>query len=237
MSFKVPFALLCSAFLALPGLLAAAPLRFLPWDDATAGRKLAVLAGTSQVELKGLHPHKRSDVVNVSGTAEVPPQLVATDKTGADGKPVTAEIKIPADCERPLVLIMPDTKHPTGLRTFVIEDSAGRFPWGTLRLINATGKPLMTQIEKTVTQLPASWNPVDIKPGGETRNVGVQTAAKDNPKTILYSAVWEHDPDLRKLVFILPAADPKNPGLQYKIIPENRKVVALEEAEAKNRQP
>lgn len=238
LSSRVPFAaVLCSAFFALPGLLAAAPLRFLPWDDAMASRKLAVLAGTSQVELKGLHPHKRSDVFNVSGTAEVPPQLVATDKTDANGKPATAPITIPADCERPLVLIVPDPKHASGVRTFVIEDSAGRFPWGTLRMINATGKPLLTEIEKKVTQLPPSWNPVDIKPGGAGRNVGVQAAFKDDPKTILYTAVWEFDPDLRKLIFVLPSLDPKVPGLEFKIIPENRKVVAMEEAAAKNNKP
>ncbi|WP_035612549.1 hypothetical protein [Haloferula sp. BvORR071] len=238
MSLRVPLVIsLVATFLSAP--LQAAALRFLPWDDATAARKLSLKTGTTEVELKGLHPLKRSEPVQAAAPSDGAPgpMLVTPDKTGPDGKPAAVEIKVPADVQSPLVLIIPDAKHPTGLRTFVIEDNAGRFPWGTFRVLNATGKDLFMNFEKKPIALPASWTPVDVKLGGAQRNVGVETVAKANPKAILYSAVWEFDPDLRKLVFILPGGAPAAPTLEYKIIPENRKVAAAEEAAANKQKP
>jgi hypothetical protein len=233
MSLRVPLVVsLLLSSLSAP--LLAASLRFLPWDDATAARKLSIKTGTTEIELRGLHPLKRSDAVQVAAPTDGGggPLLVAKDKGEA-----TLEIKVPADLQSPLVLIIPDPKHATGLRTFVIEDNAGRFPWGTFRVMNATGRDLLMLFEKKKqVSLPPSWNPVDVKLGGAQRNVGVETVAKSDIKSLLYSAVWEFDPDLRKLIFILPGGTPQAPTLEYKIIPENRKVAAMEE-EARNKQP
>ena len=219
---RAPLAALIVAVLSGP--LSAVPMKFLAWDQAVAARKLSVQSGSQQIVLKGLHQDKRTDAVGVT-TGETPPLLVATDKTAPDGKPVTVEIKMPADIQSPLVLLIPDPKHPTGIRPFVIEDNVANFKWGTMRLLNATGKVLAMRFEKTVVPLPASWTPVDVALGGEGRNVGVEAIAKDNPKAMLYSAVWEHDQAVRKLVIIVPDAEGPPGAVDFKVIPENRRAV------------
>jgi hypothetical protein len=52
--------------------------------------------------------------------------------------------------------------------------------------------------------------------------MGMQLVARDDLKAILYSAVWEHDPDVRKLVFVVPGTDVRTGAVEFKIIPENR---------------
>jgi hypothetical protein len=217
-------------FLALHGALLAGPIRFLPWDDAIAARKIGFQNAKGVAELQELHPHKRS--APADGTAgETALKLVALDRTSEDGKPVTVDIKLSAGIQSPLILILPDPKHPTGLRPFVIEDNATNFSWGSLRFINATGKALLVKQDKTIKALPETWTPVDLSPGGEARNTGVQLVARDDLNTILYSAVWEHHPDIRKLVFILPGTDARTGALEFKIIPEDRRVQAVAAAE------
>ncbi len=212
--------------------LLAIPLRFLPWDDGIAARKIALQDAKGANGIPDLHPYKRS--VPMDGTAgEVPLQLVALDKTGPDGKPVSVEIKLTAGLLMPLVLILPDPKHPTGLRTFVIEDNTNNFNFGTMRFINATGKALLIRYEQSVKALTEAWTPVDIAPGGIVRNMGVQLAARDNLKEILYSSVWEHDPEVRKLIFIIPGTDVRTGAVEFKVISEDRRLIAAEAAAAK----
>jgi len=179
----------------------AIPVRFLAWDDSIAARKIGLSNGTEAAELQNLHPHNRSKSINLV-IGEVPPVLVALDKPSADGKPVTAPIKITPDLTSPLVLILPDSAHPSGLRCFVIEDSAGSFSWGSFRFINATGKELLVRNEKVTKSLPKIWQAIDINPGGAVRNMGIQLAARDNLTAIIYSAVWEYDPNVRKLIIV-----------------------------------
>ncbi|MBJ7285954.1 MAG: hypothetical protein JHD00_12730 [Akkermansiaceae bacterium] len=215
--FKIIF-----CFLALIATLHATPIRFLPWDESIAARKISFSNGTDSVELRDLHPHKRSEPVNWTPT-EVPPVLVALDRTTADGKPVTVSLKLSAEMNSPLVLILPDAKHPSGLRCFVIEDSTSSFGWGTQRFINATGKELMVRSDKITKTLPGTWKAIDIDPGGVARNVGIQLAARDNLTAILYSAVWEHDANVRKLIIVVPGTDTQSGTVDLKIIPEDRR--------------
>jgi len=229
---RAPLFILLFGLIALHGTLLAAPLRFLAWDADVAARKVGVKNGKDVVELKGLHPGQRTKAIQAAGTAEAPLQLLALDRLSADGKPTAADIKVPGDMKSPLVLIIPDPKHPSGLRTFVVEDNPGNFKWGTVRLLNATGKVLMMKHDKEVVTLPAAWTPVDLNPGGAERNVGVQLALKDNPKALIYSAVWEHDPAVRKLVFIVPGADVTTGVVDFKVVPEDRRVAEAEAAAA-----
>jgi hypothetical protein len=203
----------------------AAPIKFLAWDDTIAARKIGFSNGTEVAELQDLHPHKRSKTLNWPG-GEIPPALVALDRTGADGKPVTAPLKLTPDLKSPLVLILPDPAHPSGLRCFVIEDGSGSFGWGTFRFINATGKELLVRNDKVTKSLPETWKAVDLNPGGQVRNMGIQLAARDNLTAILYSAVWEYDPDVRKLIIIVPGTDAQSGAVNLKIIPEDRRSVA-----------
>jgi hypothetical protein len=211
----------------------AVPIRFLPWDESIAARKMGLQNATGVTEITNLHPDKRSKPLD--GTSgEVPLRLVALDRTSPDGKPVTVDIKAPSGIQSPLVLILPDPKHPTGLRTFVIEDNTSNFRWGTIRLINATGKALLFRHEQAIASVPETWAPVDIDPGGKPRNMGVQFAARANLTEILYSAMWEYDPDVRKLIFVLPGTDASTGSVEFKIIPENRRIIAAEAAAARS---
>ena len=212
---------------ALQSPLVALPLRFLAWDDDIAVRSVSVTNNGKINALEDLHPYKRSKVFDVT-IGETPLLLVASDRKNADGKPATVEIKITAGISSPLVIILPDPKHPGGLRPFVIEDSQKTFSWGSLRFVNATGKELLFRCDKSVISLPGSWNPLDFAPGGASRNMMVQIAAKDNLKALLYTAVWEHNPDIRNLVLILPGANPASAVVNLKTIPEDRRIIAME---------
>lgn len=227
-----PLASFLLGVFALHSPLLAAPIRFLPWDDGIAARKIGLQSAKGVTEITDLHPDKRTPAMD--GTAgEVPLQLVALDRTSPDGRTVTVELKSITGMQAPLVLILPDPKHPTGLRPFVIEDNSSNFGWGTLRFINATGKALLIRQDKVVKALPDAWTPVDVDPGGAARNMGIQMAARDNLKDILYSAVWEHSPDVRKLVFVLPGADAGTGAVDLKVIPEDRRAMAAAAADAK----
>ncbi len=221
--------------LACHGSVVAATIRFLPWDHKVAARQIAFQHG-EEVEKLTLHPDQRSGPIN-STVGEKLLQLVALDRTSQDGKPTSFAIKIPAGIQAPLVLILPDAKHPTGLRSFVLEDESANFAWGTMRFVNATGKTLLMRHDKTIKELPDTWTPVDIAPGGDARNAGVQVAAHDDTKTILYSAVWKHDPNIRKLIFVVPGADVRTGVVAFKIVPEDRRGLAAttdQETDAEN---
>lgn len=204
--------------------IAAAPVRFLPWDMELAARKIGLGNAKDVSELQDLHPHKRSKSYK-GPVGDVPLELVALDRKDAEGNPTRTKIKIPQDFVSPLVLIIPDEKNPTGMRTFVIDDSASKFSWGSFRYINASGKALLVSQDKKIVKLPASWQPVDFSPGGSMRNVGIQFVAQDDVKNVRYSAFWEHDPDIRKLVFIVLNLDGSPGAINCKIIPENRRTL------------
>lgn len=203
----------------------AMPIKFLAWDEDIAARKIGFSNGVEVAEVQDLHPHQRSKTVNWT-SGGVPPVLVALDRNSADGKPVTAPIKLTPELKSPLVVLLPDPAHPSGLRGFVIEDSAGNFAWGTFRFINATGKELLVRNDKVTKSLPETWKAVDLDPGGEARNMLIQMASRKNLNEILYSAVWEYDPNFRKLIIIVPGTDAQSGAVVLKIIPEDRRAVA-----------
>jgi hypothetical protein len=72
--------------------------------------------------------------------------------------------------------------------------------------------------------LPEGCKPVSIVPGGDARNVGVQLFSEEAPDTVLYSAVWDHDPNVRKLIFIVSGAEEESRAFDLKIIPQDRRV-------------
>jgi hypothetical protein len=217
-----------TAIISLQSFAMAVPLRFIPWDDAVAARKIGLQNASGLTELKHLHPHKRSDSTEVSSTKESPLRLVALDRLDPEGRPITLELKLNPEFKSPLILLLPDPKHASGLRTFVIEDNSDNFNWGSLRFINATGKELLVRQDKTVKSLPNKWTPVDFKPGGEMRNMAMQVAAREDLNAILFSGVWEHNPDMRKLIFVIPGTDVRTGPVAFKIIPEDRRALALE---------
>lgn len=208
--------------LALIAQLHAIPVRFLAWDPAVAGRKVSLVTGdTSAVPIENLHPLQRTRSLNATPGDDGGMKLRTLDKTDADGKPAELVVKIQSTFTKPLVLLLPDDKAPSGLRGFVIEDSEGNFAWGSFRILNATGKGLAIALGSEKKLLPASWTPIDLKPSGD-KAVPVIVVAQSDSKTALFSGVWKPDADLRRLVIILPSTDVRNGPLALKVIPEDR---------------
>jgi hypothetical protein len=219
MKFHLP--LLGSAFLFLSQSLHGVPLRVLAWDDTVAARQLAIANGKEAKEIKDLHPLSRSATFNVTG-GDTPPMLQALDKKDAKGVPAADPLVIPSSVKHPLALLMPDAKTATGIRPIILEDDPAGFQWGTIRLINATGKDLLFKAEAKVVALAAGWTPVNVSPGGNRRNMEVLLALKDQPKNVLFSAVWEYRDDQRQLVFVIPNKDPGESPVDFKFILESK---------------
>ncbi len=205
------------------------PVRVLAWDDSVAALDLALTHPKGTEKLDDLHPFQRSREFEVSTGGETPPVVLAMAKRDKDGKPASVPLIFPPKMKRALLLLLPDLKHPTGVRPLVISDDVSTFPWGSIRLVNTTGRELVFTWEKKFIELPKNWKPVDVRPGGSTRNMEVKVYLPENPKSAIYSAVWEHREELRSLVFLSSSADQTQGPVDFKFIVEDRRVVALEQ--------
>lgn len=221
----LPLFLLCLSF----GSLYAVPLRVLAWDDDVASRKLAIVHAKGLIELETLDSFSRSRQFNVAATEEVPVTLQAQDRVDKDGVQARQPIRIPPAMKHPLLLLLPDEKAATGIRMIVLEDDTANFQWGTIRMINSTGRELVFRWEKKIVALPASWDPVKVSPGGDTRNMGVVMFLREKPDPPLYSAVWEHRDDARTLVFAIPGTDTTRSPVEFKFIMETPADLAASE--------
>ena len=223
----VNFRRLFLALLLSPVLSSAAPaLRILPWDQAIAARKLALVSGESVVEIKDLHPSKRSPFFKVKGAGPV--FVRALDKQGADGKPAQHACTIAGTIKHPLLVLLPDPKDPTGIRAVVFDDNPAGFKWGSYRFLNATPKELEVQLEKKSVRVPPGWKPVDLDLGGANRGFSAAFALPGGLAKPLYSAVWEYDKEIRTLCFLVPGTDPRLGPVAVKAIPEDRKSMELD---------
>ena len=124
------------------------------------------------------------------------------------------------------MVILPDAKASTGVRLFILEDDISDFKWGSIRFINATPKHLVYYSEKKRVALPPSWTPVQVDPGGETRNLEVLLYFREDPSRPVSSSIWEHNSDERALVFLIPGEDPRLGPVAMKTISENRTLAA-----------
>lgn len=218
--------------LASSAALHAIPVRVLAWDDEVAARKLALVDGKGVNELKDLHPLARSAAFAIAPGGDTPPRLQALDRADENGAPAVDPIRFPEGIKRPLVLLLPDPKAATGIRPLVIEDDVAGFRWGTIRVVNTTGRQLLFKCETKIAPLPATWTPVDIELNGERRNVEVLMALREEPTKPLYSSIWEYQDAVRQLVFIVPSVDQEEGPVTFKFIMEHR--VDAEAAKAQN---
>jgi hypothetical protein len=200
----------------------AASVRFIPLNEEIAAIKIAVKDAKKTTILKDLTPLKYSTAYPCT-IGETPLQLLVLDRKAADGKPESVGIAITPDIKSPHVLILPDPQHPSGLRAIAIDDSTVAFPWGSIRFLNTTGIPLTIRFGTDLVPLPQGVKVVDITPDGPARRIGVQLFIEKAPDDILYSAVWEHDPRVRKLIFVVSGANHRSKTLDLKIIPEDHR--------------
>jgi hypothetical protein len=214
----------------VPILIAASPVanalevRFLAWDEPVAARQIAVTGSQSESAVKGLHPLQRTNAVGATLT-EGNLTLRALDRKTPEGKPVDFTVKVGDAMTQPLVLLLPDAKAPSGLRGFALEDNSTSFPWGTFRILNASGKPLEVVLGTIHKQLPPAWQPVDLRPGGD-KALPVSVASTDAPRKPLYTGVWKPENDVRRLVFVVPGTDVRLGPIALKVIPEDREALA-----------
>ena len=232
MNFRVLSFLL--ATLAIIPSVYAYPLRVLAWDDAIAARKLGILHSKGTEELTDLDPFRRTKTIEVSPGKDTSAFIQCLDRKSADGKPLVSPIKIAAGMNRPLLVILPDDKSPIGFRLIALEDDLASFSWGSIRLVNVTGKKLVFKADKSLTALPAAWLPVQVNPGGTDRNIQVQLFHHDQPKPPIYASVWEQRNYYRNLVFLMPGSDPSISSIECKFINEDRRVAEAEEKTKSN---
>jgi hypothetical protein len=215
----IMFSMLCPC-----GIVCAASVRFVPLNDEIAALKIAVKDARKTVTLKDLNPLKRSNAYPCT-IGNAPLELVALDRKSADGMPETVGISIAPDIQSPLVLILPDPQHPSGLRAIAFDDSPAAFPWGFIRFLNTTGSPLTIRFGADIKPLPEGDRVVDIKPDNSARRIGVQILKGKDLEEILYSAVWENDPQVRKLVLLVAGNNPQTKAIELKVIPEDQRVM------------
>ena len=179
-------------------------LRVIPWDHEVANRELAIASGPDSIPLGYLHPDSRSEAVEFSGEQLV---LRLLDRKDEEGQPRSLAIKVPATIAKPLMLLVPDKKVPAGLRVKLIDDSVARFGWGSFRVFNLSGQPLVFRHDRKGHALPAKLEDISINPGGRARNLEVMIYKKSDLEAPIYSTLWEYEPDERSLVFVLPSKD------------------------------
>lgn len=223
--------ILCLVLPVLCGPLLAMPVRVLAWDEQVAAMRIALVDGSEFMEVTAMHPSKRTRAYEVTpGPDGIFLEMVG--KKTADGKPVREKLAIPPNVTRPLVLVLPDGKSASGVRLHVIEDDVKGFPWGSTRLVNSTGKKLVFAAEKKAVEVPATWTPVLVDPGGAERNIEVKLFFREKPEKSFYSAVWQYKRDIRTLVFLVPGSDPRLGPVAMKMIPEDRLAKEPESASA-----
>ena len=205
------------------------PVRVLAWDDQVAARRLALASGSEVVEITGLHPSKRGLPLKIAA-AEEKLFIRALDKPNVDGKPVQRAFTISPSVGNPLLVLLPDPSDPTGIRAMAIDDDPKNFAWGSFRFLNATSQEIVVQIEKAVRPVPPGWKPVELLPGGATRGMSVLFGTAGRMNKPVYSAVWEFDPAVRTLCFLVPGTDPGRSPIAVKAIPEDRKSAEREAA-------
>jgi hypothetical protein len=220
--FPMRYRLMILLLSCLSGWVGAAPVvRVLAWDEEVAERKLALVSGTSSLDVTNMHPHKRSDPLRVRGNG--PHAIHALDKgPAADGKPVLLSCPIPESMKFPLLILLADEEHASGLRVVVFDDDPAGFRWGGYRFLNATSKDLIVQMENRAVNVPGGWKPVDFHLGGENRGFGARIALAESIETPIYTGVWEYEDDVRVLCFLVPGEDPRLSPVALKTISEFR---------------
>lgn len=207
--------LACACLLALPA--AAGSVRFIAADQAAALPAIAIRTPKGTVTVTDLGPLKRSAAYQLPKGAEAV-HLETTERKGADGKPASVSLAIDPAVKSPLVVILPDAEQAAGFRAVMLDDDSKNFPAGTCRFVNTSRTTLALRFGKRAETLETGGSTRDLSPEGG--NVGVQLTEPDSPETILYSAVWQHEPMVRKLVLITSGADPKTTTVEVRVLPD-----------------
>ena len=196
-----------------------ADIRVLVWDREIGERDLWIGGGEKFSKVEEMHPRKRSQPIKVSSKEEGV-FLELRDGPAEEGKFPRIPLKVPAEARDLLVLLVPNKKSATGLGAIVLKDDLESFPWGSTRFFNVTGKPYVFKFDDKLVRIGAGSKPTLMRPGGERRKVQVGLYNPDDAKNRLYSAIWEHRPQMRKLVFIAAQEDRSMGAIEMRVVPE-----------------
>jgi hypothetical protein len=208
----------------------AVSVRFLAWDESLMSQKIMVMKDKDKGQLiKDLHPLKRS--INYQVADNEPLKLHPDGKNNQDGSPVILDVPLNG-FTKPLVIVIPNDKVPSGLAAIAIEDNETNFKWGSYMVFNATREDLVMVVDKVPTKIPVGWKPVMITPKKIDGPAGVELRPAKDLKTVVYSMIWQGAEDMRRLVIIVPGNDARLGAYAPKIIPEDKAGIAAEAANA-----
>ncbi len=218
--------LLVSLLLAMP-LSGAVRFTVIAWDQVVLKRLeergLSYVSGGRLRVVDDIHTLKRSPRHRWSGEGICLFSLNGEDPgTLEEPKVVEGErvaVSFPGGEAEVLVMLVPDPREASGLAAKVYDDSSSKFPWGAYRVHNGTGSPLLMKVGPAGPRLLLA-KPTLFSPRGERRNIPVAVVAEADPQRLLFSSVWKHRPDQRRLVFISRAGDARKGVLELKVIPE-----------------
>jgi len=165
----------------------------LAWDQTIAKREFSVTAGTRSTLVTDMHHLSRSKPINVSAKSENL-RLTVNDRKDEEGNPLFIPLSIPEGATRVLLLLTPDKKSPTGIKSLVLNDSLTGFGWGAMRFLNLTNLNLALKAETKAIAIPPGWKPVTMNLKGDTRNFSSKIYRREdlNGKP-LYSSIWQRN--------------------------------------------
>jgi hypothetical protein len=193
--------------------------RFLAVEGGGDLPGIGIRTAKGLVEVDDLGPLKRSAAYQLpKGHEDL--LLEAAGRKRADGKPASLTMPIDSAMKSPLVLILADAAAETGFRAVLVDDDPKSFPKGTCRFFNSSKSPFTLRFGTKTETLAENGASLDLRPEGEAKKLGVQLTKPDAPETILYSAVWQNEPEVRKLVIIADGSDPQTAPVEVRILPD-----------------
>lgn len=205
-----------------------ASFRFLTWDaEDTASLAAHGNAGAVMLDRPSgrfghpvrLAPGKDGRIgVHTTTPPKDPKQLpLIDDRTPA------AFAFAPLATPRQLVIILPDKKSR---RTWLIEDSEPRFPFGSTMVINLTSGQIECGIGGAVSTISPGADRVIRSAASTTDETPVSVRSRRGKETkLLYSTVWIASEDIRTLVFIEEAPSHE---IRVRTVFDRRSVVTAE---------
>lgn len=228
MIMRTIFSTLLLAFLTSSSLLAqdgAARISFrcLAWDQTIVDKQFVYLAGSRSVDVIDMHTLKRSPLHKIRAAKQIIFSTNGTTPSEEMAQENKLIVKIPVGMSKALFVFIPDASVACGVRALVIDDSTVNFPWGSYRLVNTTGRPLVCWMDKAKPKaVNGPSQPINVTPGGARRNFPVAFSFKTAPKKYLFTSIWEHRPDYRRLVIITRQKDKRHGVIGLKVIPERK---------------
>ena len=198
--------------------------RCLAWDQTVMEKKFVFLSGSRAKAISDMHTLKRSPLYKARATKQIIFSTNGETPSEEMAKENKLIVNIPTGIHKALFVFIPDTSKACGVRSLVIDDSTTNFPWGSYRLMNTTGRPLVCWMDKARPKILNKPNqPININPGGARRNFPIAFSFKTAPKKYLFTSIWEHRPDYRRLVIITRQKDQRHGVIDLKVIPERKK--------------